>query len=270
MNIFSEPSLPNCASRETEVMVRRTEQPFSDLAVAARAEAEKDPTDPDKWIKLGRLYRRQSMHLEAIAAYSMGITYHPFYPLLYRHKGHAYINISQYEQAAADFEYALRLDPTDYDCWYHLGVSYFLLEDYIRSERCWRKCFELSDAPLDLVSHSDWLWMVLNRLGRGEEAQKLLEPITPDLDPGRCTAYHKRLLMYKGLLKPENLLPGDNLEDSIEVVTMGFGVANYYYVQGQPEKGDCIIRRVLEAGAEHAWSSFGYQAALVEKKRRGL
>ena len=27
---------------------------------------------------------------------------------------------------------------------------------------------------------------------------------------------------------------------------------------------------LLEAGKEDAWSAFGYQAALVEKKRRGL
>ena len=270
MNVFSEPSLPNCASRRSEVVVERTTQPYSEMALAAKAEAERDPYDPQKWIKLGRLFRRQSMHLEAIEAYSIGLTYHPFYPLLYRHKGHAYINISHYEQAAADFVLALRLDPGDYDCWYHLGVSFFLMEDYERSEPCWKECFRLSDAPLDLVSHSDWLWMVLNRLGRPAEADQLLVDITPDLDPGRCTAYHKRLLMYKGLLTPEDLIPEDCPEDSIEIVTMGFGIANYYYVKGQPEKGDDMIRKVLRAGANHSWSAFGYQAALVEKKRRNL
>ena len=31
-----------------------------------------------------------------------------------------------------------------------------------------------------------------------------------------------------------------------------------------------MIRRVLVAGKEDAWSAFGYQAALVEKKRRHL
>ena len=50
----------------------------------------------------------------------------------------------------------------------------------------------------------------------------------------------------------------------------GFGLANYYYEIGEDKKGDEMILRVLEAGKEDAWSAFGYQAALVEKKRRGL
>ena len=35
---------------------------------------------------------------------------------------HAYINTGRYAEAAADFEFALRLDPTNVDCWYHLAL----------------------------------------------------------------------------------------------------------------------------------------------------
>ena len=267
-NVLSEPFLENVASMSSQVHVERTKQPVSQLALDAKAAAEADPYDPELWIKYGRALRRQSMHREAIDAYAMGISYNPFYPLLYRHKAHAYINTGRYAEAAADFEFALRLDPTNVDCWYHLALSYFLLEDYQRAEATYKKCYTMSDEDLDVISCTDWLWMTLRRLGKKEEAEKLLERITPDMEPGMVVSYHRRLLMYKGLIKPEELMT--DAPNDLEVVTMGFGLANYYYELGQEEKGNAMILRVLEAGKEDAWSAFGYQAALVEKKRRNL
>ena len=267
-NVLSEPSLPNAASRSEEVLLERTTVPMSQLALDAKAAAEKNPTDPELWIKYGRALRRQSMHREAIDAYSMGISYNPFYPLLYRHKAHAYINTSRYAEAAADFEFAIRLDPSNVDCWYHLALSYFLLQDYERAEKVYKVCYKMSDEDLDVISCTDWLWMTLRRLGKKEEAAKLLERITPDMEPGMVVSYHRRLLMYKGLIKPEELMT-ENPSD-LDLVTMGFGLANYYYEIGNEEKGNELILKVLEAGKKDAWSAFGYQAALVEKKRRGL
>ena len=77
-NVLSEPSLHDVAPMDTQVHVERTTQPVSDLALELKAAAEADPTDPEKWIKYGRALRRQSMHREAIDAYSMGISYSPF------------------------------------------------------------------------------------------------------------------------------------------------------------------------------------------------
>jgi len=181
---------------------------------------------------------------------------------------HAYINTGRYAEAAADFAFAIRLDPTNVDCWYHLALSYFLLQDYERAEKVYKVCYTMSDEDLDVISCTDWLWMTLRRLGKKEEAARLLDRITPDMQPGMVVSYHRRLLMYKGLISPDELLtPNPN---DLELVTMGFGLANYYYEIGEDAKGDDMIRRVLEAGKEDAWSAFGYQAALVEKKRRHL
>ena len=94
-NVLSEPSLPNCASRSEEVLLEKTAVPMSQLALEAKAAAEANPYDPELWIKYGRALRRQMMHREAIAAYCMGLSYNPFYPLLYRHRAHAYINIGE-------------------------------------------------------------------------------------------------------------------------------------------------------------------------------
>jgi hypothetical protein len=270
-NVISEPALPNQAAFETQIHSQRSPLPVSDIALSAKAEAEASPYDAMLWIKYGRALRRQSMHREAIDAYSLGAVYSPFYALLYRHRGHAYINICRYAEAASDFELSLRLDPSDIDVWYHLGLSYFLMTDYNRAEKIYKTCYHMSTDSMDVVSCSDWLWITLQRLGKKDEAEKLLDRIQPDMEVGVCASYLKRLLMYKGVIKPEELIPPDIKEDSIDLITMGFGLANYYYVLGDDTKGDEMIRRTLSAGENgNSWSAFGYQAASVEKKRRNL
>ena len=49
------------------------------------------------------------------------------------------------------------------------------------------------------------------------------------------TAYHRRLLMYKGLEKPEALLNTES-PDPTQIATQGYGVANYYFVTGDKAK----------------------------------
>lgn len=270
-NVISEPFLPNASTIEEQVHVKRTTQDVSDLALEAKRDAEANPYNPELWIKYGRALRRQSMHREAIEAYSMGACYSPFYSLIYRHRAHAYLNISRYQEAASDFEFALRIDPENWDSWYHLGLSYFMMRDYIRAEKILKECYKGSDHPMNLVSCSDWLWMTLNRLGKADEANKLLDRIHVDMEVGVCSSYLQRLLMYKGEVKPEELISDDLEENSIELVTKGFGLANYYYVIGEDEKGDDMIRRTITAGNKgEGWSAFGYQAANVERKYRGL
>ena len=144
-NVLSEPALPNCASRSSEVLLKEDLTPMDPLALEAKAAAEADPTDPEKWIKYGRVLRRQSMHREAIAAYCMGITYNPFYPLLYRHRAHAYINIGEFAVSAATFEIALRLDPSNWDCWYHQGVAYYLSRQYDRALASFQETLKRSE-----------------------------------------------------------------------------------------------------------------------------
>lgn len=72
-------------------------------AGAGAVAAEPDETLRSTW-QLGLPLRGQMFFREALEAYSIGLTYDPFMSLLYRHRGHAYVNLGQYQEAAADFE----------------------------------------------------------------------------------------------------------------------------------------------------------------------
>lgn len=256
-NVLSEPKLPNCASRSSQVHLEVTDVPVSQLALDAKAAAEQNPTDPELWIKYGRALRRQQMHREAIAAYCMGTTYNPFYPLLYRHRAHAYINIQQYPEAAATFEIALRLDPTNWDCWYHQGLSYYLMGDYVRAEKSLKGCFRLEDE----MAARDWLWLTLMHLGKTEEAARVVADVRTGEDDKHHKGYYNRVLVYAGKKSPEEVMAIAETLDDHMYATYGYGVAYWYMTQGQKDKAYAILRRIAENKDSKSWSGFAEQAA---------
>jgi hypothetical protein len=76
-------------------------------------------------------------------------------------------------------------------------------------------------------------------------------------------AYHRRLLMYKGVLRPEQLLDTANADD-LTIATQGYGVGNWYLVEGNAATAREIFERVVQG---RQWAAFGYIAAEVDLKR---
>jgi hypothetical protein len=107
------------------------------------------------------------------------------------------------------------------------------------------------------VATSDWLYMTLRRLGRADEAAKVLEPIKEGMTILDNDAYYKRLLMYKGLREPGDVMAADET-DPLQIATQGYGVANFYFVNGDVERAKALLRRVV-AGSQ--WAAFGFIAA---------
>lgn len=272
-NNLSEPFIVEQADRESEIHSKRTTVKPSGIVEQAKKEVEADPANVELWIKLGLAYRSQQMFREAIDCYSQGIAVNPFYGMLYRHRGHAYLNTCRWPEAIADFTTAIRLMPDNWSSWYHLGASAFINGQFELARQAYVRCYELNDNLHRVVCLTDWYWMTLKRLGKDDEADKLLECIPDEIDEEAAmdggAEYHKRILLYKGKITPEDVL-ADVGTGAIEIITKGFGVANYYYLNGQEEKGNEIIIEILKKGQDKGWPAFGYQAALAEAQRRGL
>ena len=139
----------------------------------------------------------------------MAITCDPFNWEFYRHRAHRFLSCWRFQDAAADFTIASRLNTENWRVWYHLGLSWFLLRDYEKAVQAYKKCYDVTVGDKDLIAITDWYWMTLKRLGRDAEAEELLKPIHENMQAGSNAAYHARLLMYKGLRKPEDLLSAD-------------------------------------------------------------
>ena len=192
--------------------------------------------------------------------------------------------IRQFAKAQADFEKAAQLvkgkpdeiepdgapnpagkprSTLQFNIWYHLALSHYLQGNYARAYDAWVECMKVSNNDDSIVATSDWMWMTLMRLNRKAEAAKVLERITPKMDILENTAYHRRLLMYKGLEKPEALLD-TTTPDPTQIATQGYGVANYYFVTGNTAKAREVFEKIV-AGA--GWNAFGFIAAEADLQR---
>ncbi|MEQ8245010.1 tetratricopeptide repeat protein [Fulvivirga sp.] len=238
------------------------------------------------YIWLGRRQAYMSKYNEAIKTFTKGIGQYPNSYRLYRHRGHRYLSTRKLDMAIADFLKAAELMPKDtleiepdgipnkinqplsstqFNVWYHLALAYYLKGDYELAAEAYQKCMETSVNDDLLVATSDWLYMTLMRMGKKEEAAAVLTDITDELNIIENDSYHKRLLMYKGELAPEEVLDVEGSADyDLAIATQGYGVANYYLAQGDSVKAKEIFSEVLDG--KH-WSAFGYIAAEADMMR---
>ena len=72
----------------------------------AKNSYDSDPSNADAIIWYGRRLAYTGNYLAAILVYSEGIVLHPLDARMYRHRGHRYISIREFDRAIEDFETA--------------------------------------------------------------------------------------------------------------------------------------------------------------------
>lgn len=243
-----------------------------------------NPGDPDALIWWGRRTAYLGRYRDALAIFSAGIAAHPTDARMYRHRGHRWLSVREFDRAIADFDRAATLvrgkpDEVEPDglpnargiptstlqsnIWYHLALSHYVKGDLEKALPAWREGMKVSTNPDMMVATSYWLYMTLRRLGRDAEAARVLEPISADMDIIENSAYHRLMLLNKGILTEADFAQasGDALQDA----STGYGLGNWHFYNGRPEAAFRVWERVLAGGN---WASFGYIAAEAEVARR--
>lgn len=255
---------------ESASFVRCVVPETADIQAASAAVAA-NPESGDAWMKKGHALAKVSMMREAEECYAMAISCDPFNWEYYRHRAHRFLSCWRFEDAAADFVIASRLNPNDWNVFYHLGLSYFLLRDYAKAAKAYARCYELTDADPELIAVTDWYYMTLKRLGNDEEAAKILGAHHRPHESGRehrllCASADVQGLEEAGraaVHRPEEVT-------ALELITMGFGIANYFLQNGQPDKAYDLMERVVKAGDENdCYFAFAYLASKVDLTNKG-
>ncbi|WP_373520273.1 tetratricopeptide repeat protein [Aquiflexum sp.] len=238
----------------------------------------------DNLIWIGRREGYLGRYDLAIRTFSKAIKEYPqaFEPL--RHRGHRYISIREFDNAIEDFQKAvdlmndvdlkieldgmpnklnIPLSNVQFNVWYHLGLAYYLNNDWENALEAYKNCLAASNNDDLIVATLDWYYMTLVKLGRKEEALRLIESVNTEMIIIENDAYFKRILMYQGKLSPESLLDvqSDQTGQSLQYVTQGYGLGNYYLAKGDTVKAKTVFENVLESGN---WSAFGYIASEME------
>ena len=257
-----------------------------DARVAAAREAlSRTPDNPDAILWLGRQTAAAGRVRLAIDIFTKGIAQFPADPRFYRHRGHRYVTVREFDKAIADLAHAAQLvkgkpdqpepstadatvmssETLHYAIYYHLGLAHYLKGDFAAALPVYRQCLAAAKANAsdDLTAGaSDWLYMTLRRIGRAEDAAKVLEPIVPGMKVKDDQQYYDRLMMYKGAKKPEELLaPG---RDPVSEATLAYGVANWHLYNGRKDEAKALFQKIITGPN---WMPFGFIAAEAELAR---
>jgi len=257
----------------------------SNLAIAKK-NFEADPSE-ESYIWLGRRTAYLTRYNEAINIFSEGIDKYPRSYKLYRHRGHRYISQRKFDAAITDLNKAVELmqgapieiepdgqpnklnkplSSTQFNVWYHLGLAHYLKGEFEAAEKAYLECMKVSDND-DLVTATvDWLYMTYRRMGKKEEASKLLELITPAMTIIENDSYFKRLNMYKGALPVDSVLNVSSTNEDVDLAlaTQGYGVGNWYLYNSDTTRALETFQRVV---AGKHFSAFGFIASEADLAR---
>lgn len=257
----------------------------SNLQVAIR-NFKAEPSE-ENYIWYGRREAYLYHYLKAISVFTEGLKKYPESFRLYRHRGHRYITIREFDKAIEDLNKAatlmqgapLEIEPdgqpnklnkplssTQFNVWYHLGLAHYLKGDFINAEKAYLECLNVSDND-DLVTATvDWLYMTYRRENKLDEASSLLEKIHDHMTIIENDSYLKRLQLYKGILPVDSVLNVHAWADDVDLAlaTQGYGVGNWYLCNGDTTRAIEIFDQVL---AGKHYSAFGFIASEADRVR---
>jgi tetratricopeptide (TPR) repeat protein len=280
----SAPPLPPPAPESAPAPVPESEQRERDLA-AAQAAYVRDPRDEMAAVWLGRRLGYVGRYEAAVAAFTRGLEVHPDSAWLYRFRGHRYITLRRFDDAARDLERARDLaasrpDEVEPDgapnkagvpigtlrsnIDYHLGLAQFLRGDFAAAWRAYESGFALARANDDRLGVAHVL-VVADAPEAGPHGRGAA---TARADPGGHADPRERELPGALALLPRRhrrgrlfAAPASGKND---FATRGFGAAMKHVFDGDVAGAAELLERVVKNGPA---SSFGCIAAEVELRR---
>ena len=234
-----------------------------DTGPVARAERAltAEPRRVERFVELGLAQSGARQFREAIATFTRGLAVAPDDPVLLRWRGHRHLSIRDFDRAHDDLTRGFRIDSTSYGILYHLGVLRYVRGDFAGAADAFARAQPRAPDAGELAGATDWLWMSLQRAGRGAEAQAMLARRPDSLQT--TNAYRQRLRLYRGELAPDAVLGAADTAD-VQVATLSYGVGNWHLVRGDTASARRWFERAVASGG---WPAFGFIAAEAELRR---
>ncbi len=232
------------------------------------------------FIDIGKQLVATARYKEAVDNYTEGLKKFPDSFKLLRLRGHRYLTLRKLDLVVKDLLKARTLIKSQPDSWevdangkntdtyqhqieYHLGVYYFLKASYKEAVAAFEKSLKEAHQGNEIVGTTDWLYNSYQRNGQKKEAEKLLTTISPDFKADQDQAYFRRILLYKGIIKPNELVDETMLPEKMNVqdVTKLYGLANWYGYQDNKQKAKELYSKIVQSSS---WPAFAYLASETE------
>jgi tetratricopeptide (TPR) repeat protein len=254
---------------------------------AARERYERDPSDEDAIVWLGRRLGYVGRYEEAVAVFSRGLELHPESAWLLRFRGHRHITLRRFEDAVRDLERADALaarapDEVEPDGHpneagipigtlrsnidYHLGLAHYLRGDHEAALAAYERGAERARANPDReVSHAYWTWLTLRHLGRDREARELLAALALDRPLLENHGYQDLLRHFRGELAEDELLRGCE-PGTVEHATRAYGAAMRRHFESDRAGGRARLEALAASGPPAAFGCIAAEAQLLAER----
>ncbi len=249
-----------------------------DLHIAREA-LHGNESDEMSWVWYGRRQAYLGRYRDAVDTFSTALERHPNSARLLRHRGHRWITLRKFERAVADLARAAELARDEPDrvepdgapnaagipissTWsniqYHLGLAHYLLGDFETSHDAFRDSLATPLSNADkVVSAGHWSWQCLQRLGRPDDARRLIESIPVNLVVVENHSYRDLIELYRS--GPP--AAGAHLDDvgvDPSAASYAYGYAGWLRAHGHVDDAEDLLRRIAD---ETSWAAFGHIAA---------
>jgi tetratricopeptide (TPR) repeat protein len=249
----------------------------------AKAKFQAQPNE-ENTIWYGRRTAYLGKYKEAIKIFSNGLQKFPKSYKLYRHRGHRYITTREFAKAIADFKKAatlikgkpLEMEPdglpnalniplsnTQFNIFYHFGLAYYLRGEYGLALPIYKECLIWSKNDDSIVATTHWLYMTLRRMGRKEEAKRILPPLKKKMTIVEDFDYFQLVLMYKGIKTVEEL---EKTAEDYKNAALWYGIGNWYLYNGKEAKAKEIFTIILEHANLAAFGSIATEQELENSR----
>ena len=239
----------------------------------------------DNLIWIGRRHAYLGNYESAIKYFSQGISNYPLDARFYRHRGHRLITNRCFERAINDLKKAANLSnnksneiepdglpnalniPTSTlkgNIYYHLGLAYYFESRLKEAMLAFEKCIELSKNNDSFVAAANWLYIIYYQLNKINKADKLLAKIDNQMNLIENNSYLIILNLYKDSNSQIEIEKKIFKEESLNNITVAFGLGNFYLLKGETEKAYKIYNLITNSDQ---WSSFAYIGAEVMLKK---
>lgn len=248
-----------------------------------------DPRDLTALINAGIARSSARRFNAAIEVFTHAIELYPSEARLYRFRGHRYMSLRRFDDAARDLERAVALDSTNYDIAYHLALAYYLTQRYSDAVAVIDKCMAFAEnAKWQAVEearvnpiwyHScmslkadddvraamyDWRYRALRRAGKQADARRLARGVREGWKVDENAPYYRALLFYRGIRDESSTLDSLSAGGELPFVTGAYGVANWHLMEGDGARARALFEQIV---ATDQWPAFGFIAAEVDLAR---
>jgi tetratricopeptide (TPR) repeat protein len=133
--------------------------------------------------------------------------------------------------------------------------------NYDKAVSSFRKCRNYSNNDDLKVITINWLFASYVKIGNRELAEALVATISsrmPGIIEDESRGYHDLIMLYGGYVTPRDLMDRNSADANV-----GYGIGNYYLLEGNIESAMSVFNRIMGTDQKDAIGYIAVEAELA-------